>query len=935
MRGTGSGMSATLLAAQKSIGVGNLANKPYCQIVLTRSGQTTRTYTTEDRLIRVRHVEEDDNIIAEVLLDNSDGALTSIDFEQYQGVIPYGYTTSAGNEVSPCAPLKVIGQQFYSAPGYLLCNLYLIGIPNQLRRDKAIAEYTQESTDTNTVKTLISAVCAASTGLSSAYNDYTAITVVYDSEDSLIDTFKPADYFSISINESRWDKIEELLNYTGCKWRFENDGKLHIFVPKITVTNIDVGSAATDRNVTSVAGYTQIDLANPALASGKITSVEVWANTTLAGFRVGTFYLVSGTTYRCRDSAIIGTVTAGSKQTITQDSSGNALAITVVAGDFIGCYYTGGTLETSNSGGSGRAYTIGEKIDPGDQATDYYTDAGYSISLYATGTDYDYEYRFLVDTYHTFFNKTIRNRFVDPNKEIVNSHPGHIPAYTGSATSATSFALAQKIHTTYRRLVSDAEAALIAAAIIEQNELDAESGSAIVPMNCGQEIWDYVKFTDAREGGDTKVGNVQYIERNVDVTKSMGKGGYDMTLRFGRASQQSQFGLDSLTVGGGVNPEILNRINRLTDDILDLYQNQYTMLTDGFRIDQTLVYGAGYDPTDKRRVFTATPTTPYVVGDLWLEAGIIKRCTTARASGSYTAGDWTTVKLDDVAEGTTYSRVLTTSISAGKILLSQAEGTLDNIANGTYGKVLTTDISAGHILLSSVVQSASYRTASDTEKGVWNGKPDDMDEIPNGVTYLKTLATQIDAGRISLTAANYYSGKFSGEWYSGGASGVDIDATHGINIYGVANALTTRATKTGTIQCYVGADGKIYAGAGAVVLDASGIKIKGQLLYLQHTDGVDKGYLYGGTTRLMLTASNAPLYLAPGTGYNIEIDGGNVVPVTTDTRNLGSSDYRFKGIYGRPVLDRIGEVIEGGFKHRDLGGGWLSTYSNGAWRDNG
>lgn len=46
----------------------------------------------------------------------------------------------------------------------------------------------------------------------------------------------------------------------------------------------------------------------------------------------------------------------------------------------------------------------------------------------------------------------------------------------------------------------------------------------------------------------------------------------------------------------------------------------------------------------KRRVFVATPTTPYDVGDLWLKTSgsqkVIFRCYTARASGSYIASDW-------------------------------------------------------------------------------------------------------------------------------------------------------------------------------------------------------------------------------------------------------------------------------------------------------
>jgi len=55
---------------------------------------------------------------------------------------------------------------------------------------------------------------------------------------------------------------------------------------------------------------------------------------------------------------------------------------------------------------------------------------------------------------------------------------------------------------------------------------------------------------------------------------------------------------------------------------------------------------AARDTADgKRRVFVATPAPPYDIGDLWLtgnstNGGTLKRCTTARASGSFIASDW-------------------------------------------------------------------------------------------------------------------------------------------------------------------------------------------------------------------------------------------------------------------------------------------------------
>jgi hypothetical protein len=42
----------------------------------------------------------------------------------------------------------------------------------------------------------------------------------------------------------------------------------------------------------------------------------------------------------------------------------------------------------------------------------------------------------------------------------------------------------------------------------------------------------------------------------------------------------------------------------------------------------------------KRRVFVATPTTPYDIGDLWLKSGDLYKCKVTRATGSYVASDW-------------------------------------------------------------------------------------------------------------------------------------------------------------------------------------------------------------------------------------------------------------------------------------------------------
>lgn len=509
-------LTSTLLAAQKGYGVTGAAYDSIWKIVLSRSGQTTRGYDI-NRVMQIQHTEEEDNGTAEVLLDNSDGVISalylqtpSIDFEQYQCIIYYGYNTgvvrskwvkntayavgnvvtpttltgyqyrctiagtshatteptwgtalgvtqtdggvtwemdgNTGDEYSPRAPLKVEGQEFISSETLLQCRLYLVGLPNQMREDKAESAYTQESTDTNTLKTLITAIAAKTL---SPYTNYPAVTYTFEPvsasyplgyDDSIIDSFIPADYFSVSVNENRDDKIQELLNYTKCKRRAGSDGAMHVFLPT------------------------------------------------------------------------------------------------------------------------------------------------------TSGTTYDYEYRLYVSSYHTFFQKNIRNRFVNPNKEVVASMPEQ-GSYSGSATSAASYALAPKTHTTYRRLTSSAQGTLIAAAIIERYELNAERGSAVVPMNCGQEIFDYIKVTDSSEG-TTRTGNVQYIQRNCKIATENSDGYFNMTIRFGRVNTQTIGGLDTYAAGGaGVPQYLIDAINLMLDDIRTLYENQDIMVDNHKSLYDYLVPG--------------------------------------------------------------------------------------------------------------------------------------------------------------------------------------------------------------------------------------------------------------------------------------------------------------------------------------------------------
>lgn len=79
----------------------------------------------------------------------------------------------------------------------------------------------------------------------------------------------------------------------------------------------------------------------------------------------------------------------------------------------------------------------------------------------------------------------------------------------------------------------------------------------------------------------------------------------------------------------------------------------------------------------KRRIFTATPYTPYEAGDLWVQgaSGDIMRCKTARASGSYYASDW------EKASNYTSDAALTTFINGNFAT------TVNNLTTQIDGKI--------------------------------------------------------------------------------------------------------------------------------------------------------------------------------------------------------------------------------------------------------
>lgn len=460
-------------------------------------------------------------------------------------------------------------------------------------------------------------------------------------------------------------------------------------------------------------------------------------------------------------------------------------------------------------------------------------------------------YEYSLTTGHTFFSKASRKRLVIPNRIIVKSQPEDSPQYQGEAVDSESYALLPKTAYYQGRLTSNAQATEIATAILSKHQLWSELGSASVPMNVGAEVFDYVKVTDERQG-DSRTGNIGYLARYWNAQKAEWRmvfsfGNYDIfRTRETLKEDEQRYNYTNLKVKNlfaenidfvWLDPDNTIDLSKIGDNLDNLpdgttYARVKTLHLDAgqIKLDEHILYASGYNPTTKEREIKKQATAPPspAIGDLWLDTSVspnlLKR---------WTGAEWALAdpdNLDKLPDGSTYKRLLSTQISAGKIYLSDqceyASGYNPITKEREIKKQTTapTSPAVGDLWLDTSVTPNLLKRWTGT---AWvKADPANVDDLPDGTVYRRTksaaltadglvlldqtitgtyglvLATAISAGYIKLSTTIK-----DGNWYD--QSGVSIDATTGIEIYGIDMALKTAAYKGGPVRVYVGSDGRL------------------------------------------------------------------------------------------------------------------------------
>lgn len=539
----------------------------------------------------------------------------------------------------------------------------------------------------------------------------------------------------------------------------------------------------------------------------------------------------------------------------------------------------------------------------------------------APGTP-DYSY----DTVHSFFSELRDVSMILPNKIIVVNaeqiFTGVTPYY-GEAEDAVAIArfgmeIPQII---FADVQSDGDATSLAESKLSRIQKEAVRGTIEVPMNCGQELFDYIRITDSRASIDFYgwIGSLDRIWEEGVYQLNIGLGGLVGAVGLPSGAEYPLPNIESPAVppvtqfapgmlGYPTIGAYIADVDFTSDDYNKISWSSGTVkLADG----RTQSINAGnLTLTTTHYLYcilgnsTLQNSTVYsdAIGNDRMLVAVSSRASTA-AQKAYVLNPHTDsilINTDKVMDGlVTELKIAAEAVTTAKIKIGAvtealvAAGAITETKIGTNA-ISTPKIQAGAITAGEIAANAVTATKI-SALAVTAAKI-----AANAVTAEKILAGAITAIKINVASLDA------------------ISANVGTLTSGLINGVT------------------ILAGGGAVRLDASGIGIKGQVLRFY----TPLGYYASG---IAVEEGTGYMWITPWTGLKVT---KSILPAVTTYNDLGSALLKFRGVFARifrPDSGTLGGIIlrtsakaeEGSFKVAGAGSAHVYTYSNAAWRDNG
>jgi len=496
-------LSSTLLAAQKAGG------KALYRVTFSKTGQTTRIYgcDTTNRIVRpIIHTQQDLLQTAEVVVDNRDGNLTALNLIGYTAIIEYGYNTSAGDEYYYTDILKVIDQDLEHIPGDLVCAFSLAGKGSQMAEDKS------------------SGILKQGTATSTSAGKLVDTAATFDSSD--------VGRVLHNTTDNTWATILEFISTT--QLALSSDIMTNTEGYDIYGTYEASSTDTAETLITAISQATMICFKHceAVTISWDLTAYQD-QDLSVAFAPAGSFRIEKGQTRLEEIKWLLDK--AGLDGRFEND--GNLHIFMTFARTWVGSSGTDLNEIVKPTTGGDYMYTcIASGVTGSSEPTWPTTkdatvvDSGVTWKLL-----YDYDYDDASDA-HNFWSKGVKQRLVVPNKVTVHSPLDALTKYFGTATEAASYALLPKEDFVSLVLASNNEATDIAKAIIDRAARNAETGSGLVMMNVGQEIQDYILFTDSRQNDKVR-GRIR------SITRYAGPGVFRMAVSFGSRLVRSPMGI--------------------------------------------------------------------------------------------------------------------------------------------------------------------------------------------------------------------------------------------------------------------------------------------------------------------------------------------------------------------------------------------------------